>query len=345
MEPITITSNLVKKDGKEGIITYENEETKLLYFSDLPFWCNPKDVENIISCPDKRSAFDKIDVYKHIVVCRLPIHTTDDIEVFRVYLREKGEWLTNPDIKKALEDFPAQGIVGKKEDEPINFGPVIDTSREYIHINTMDNKGMVYVFGYAKWIEVPHWTLWINSPLKHFTKVALVNFTDRPCLLLTHENDKNPFSVFFLDRGEYFYTTTIPGMKDREQGCCVFNQIFSKYVVVGMGGGTDSRSDYFHIWRIKNNDYFSVKIDGQNELEFNKFRYDLFTEKHIAVHVNRLYPDQDPSFEIISTETWYPIEVEFQYNIKRKDVINPSILEGKIIVSTPCPAISIKTSL
>ena len=330
---IAVTLPLKKEAEKDGIVILKNEETKLRYFALLG------DEETIISCPDNSSAFDKIEVHPHVVVCQLPwmrdengmMDTMELRKQFRVYQRAQKKWLINPKIQEDL-DKPADS----EETSPLNFGKVITLTPEYIHIHC-DNSGeedRVYVFKTKHWVEVPDWDLEMFTPIKHFISVRIGKFQKKPCLYLQGDNGKNPFSVYFLDSGEYFSVLNPLKQKGSENRCAVFYRIFSSYVIIGIGNGFSRSPDYFYLWRIQKQDFFAPKrVNREADLvEDAKFKHNYFTEEHIGVLAN------NDKFEIISTKTWEPVSVEFSYRVSACWVENLKVGDnGKMIAYVDGP--------
>ncbi|MCX6755208.1 MAG: hypothetical protein NT068_01535 [Candidatus Nomurabacteria bacterium] len=350
---ISVLLNEVKRI--EDIVIFENKETNLMYFR-LEFQ------DQIMTCPDEKSAFLSISVYSQVIICRLPQwskNSSEEIatskEKYRIFLRKEREWLINPEIKEALDSFP---VLSREKDikNAINFTQIIEIKHDYIHLGCQSAgvENRVYVFSNKHWISVPYSDLGISYPVTHFDKARLHYLKGGiPCLILLKEKAMNPLSLYFLpsikEGGKYL---EIPNAKDYQEKypnskCAVFRNIFSNYIVVAIGSGFSTTPKYFELYRLNSNNYLPNEIDNEGNLigDNVKFENEYFTENYILVkEKNNWIPlsskegHSENLFSIISTQTWRVTPLAVEYFIgSTTSIVRPEIENGEITGRIPMP--------
>jgi len=345
----SVVLNTLGIGQQDGIFFYQNEEMGFKFFK------TSEKSDTFIKHPDGKEYFNDIAVYPHIVVCELvqPIYEPDDTPTkYSIYLRKERRWLVNPEIEAGLKGGNSSKSKNDEDKVSYRFFDIIEVNETYLHIACQGNgaENRVYVFKNKHWIEVPYSDTGTKFPITSFAKVTIGILDNKDCIILKRDGQMNPYSLYFLDVGEYFKVPNSPDFQPKYKGhCVIFNKIFERYVVIAVGKGIGTRPEAYYVWILEKKEYLPALIDGDKFVEYQlRFSSNCFTEDFIPVLQTTCWipPESDRSegrFTMISTQTWQSVEVEFTYTEKEKNFIRPEVVDGKMVFKTQGPRFLEKT--
>ena len=314
----TATANLALQveTQKDGIVILKNEETGIHHFT------LDDSERKIISCPDGKSAFDKIEIHSHIVICQLPWwrngEPTDGKwrKIFRIYLKDEKEWLINP----CVIDDETLPLMDEEKGNLYNFFRVLSSGEHFIHLkcekgsfeNQNPQEDRVYCTKDCSWICVYDYgpSMEAKFLVGHFKEVKDVGVEYSPdeCLLLTTADDRKClYSLNPIIREEVWQSVPTPDEHGKKERIFLFHAIFKNYLVIKLGIGRES---WYYVWKKYKPGFYSSKLNSKERLYLDT----VFTEKYMAVRWS-ISSDLNDPFKVISTETWQSIEIQSEISI------------------------------